>query len=46
MVHHVLDGSAKRVWGWMQMRFGVWYGEEDQLNCSSHVPAYEQQCIG
>ena len=39
------DGSAKRVWGWMQAGYGVWYGTGHSRNHTAHVPASERQSI-
>ena len=39
------DGSAKRVRGWMQAGYGVWYGPHHTRNFSAHVPAHERQSI-
>ena len=39
------DGSAKRVRGWMQAGYGVWFGPHHNRNFSAHVPAHERQSI-
>ena len=39
------DGSAKRVRGWMQAGYGVWFGEGSSRNCHACVPAHERQSI-
>ena len=39
------DGSAKRVRGWMQAGYGVWFGNNSSRNFRAHVPAHERQSI-
>ena len=39
------DGSAKRVRGWMQAGYGVWFGHHHSRNFRAHVPAHERQSI-
>ena len=39
------DGSAKRVRGWMQAGYGVWYGHNAPRNTAAHVPAHKRQSI-
>ena len=39
------DGSAKRVRGWMQAGYGVWYGRHVHRNSATHVPSHERQSI-
>ena len=39
------DGSAKRVRGWMQAGYGVWFGDNSNRNFRAHVPAHERQSI-
>ena len=39
------DGSAKRVRGWMQVGYGVWFGEGSPRSCHACVPAHERQSI-
>ena len=39
------DGSAKRVRGWMQAGYGVWFGDNSSRNFRAHVPAHERQSI-
>ena len=39
------DGSAKRVRGWMQAGYGVWFGDNNSRNFRAHVPAHERQSI-
>ena len=39
------DGSAKRVRGWMQAGYGVWFGDNSSRDFRAHVPAHERQSI-
>ena len=39
------DGSAKRVRGWMQAGYGVWFGDNSNRNFRAHVPAHKRQSI-
>ena len=39
------DGLAKRVRGWMQAGYGVWFGDNSSRNFRAHVPAHERQSI-
>ena len=38
-------GSAKRICGWMQAGYGVWFGPGHKANHTAHVPAHERQSI-
>ena len=44
MVAHT-NGSAKRVQGWMQAGYGVWFGEGHERNVSLQVPAHGRHSI-
>ena len=39
------DGSAKKVRGWMQVGYGIWFGDAHSRNHRSHVPAHERQSV-
>ena len=39
------DGSTKRVRGWMQAGYGVWYESSSSQKCCRHVLAQERQSV-